>query len=419
MQIRKWDAFRVYLLITGVSSLLFGMIFTLNLVYQAEVIGLNPLQLVLVGTLLEATAFIFEIPTGVVADVYSRRLSVLVGYLLIGVGFMIEGGFPLFGAVLLNQIIWGIGVTFTSGALEAWIADEVGEERLPNVLMRGAQVGRFGSILGIVLSGVLGSLSLALPVLMGGIGFVGLALLLVLFMPEQGFKRIPRAERENTWSHMRTTFTSGIRTARLSPLLMTFLVISLVIGAHSEGFDRLWRAFMTESFTFPQIAGLGIAVWFSMFSIVGMLLQTAAVEIMRRRLDTAQQPRVGRVLTAISAAWAGGILLFALSGSFALAVVGLMVIEIMRGVADPLVQVWINRNIPSPVRATVLSTAPQLNALGQIGAGPAVGWVGVRFGLRIAITTTAAILFPVGLLYRRATRLSRINPIVEPAVEPA
>jgi hypothetical protein len=46
--------------------------------------GLNPLQLVLVGTVLEATAFLAEIPTGVLADVYSRRWSVIVGGPLVG-----------------------------------------------------------------------------------------------------------------------------------------------------------------------------------------------------------------------------------------------------------------------------------------------------------------------------------------------
>src|SRR3954451_7221110 len=115
MHLRKWDAYRVYLILSGGSSLLFSMIFTLNLVYEAKVVGLTPLQLVLVGTTLETTAFLFEIPTGIVADLYSRRLSVIIGFFLIGIGFTIEGSLAFFAAVLLNQVIWGIGSTFTSG----------------------------------------------------------------------------------------------------------------------------------------------------------------------------------------------------------------------------------------------------------------------------------------------------------------
>ncbi len=53
------------------SSLFFWVIITVEIVYQATVVGLNPLQLVLVGTFLEIVTFIFEVPTGIVADLYS------------------------------------------------------------------------------------------------------------------------------------------------------------------------------------------------------------------------------------------------------------------------------------------------------------------------------------------------------------
>src|SRR3989338_5885475 len=119
----KHKPLNVYLTIRFFSALLFSVIVTVNLVYQATVVGLNPLQLVLVGTMLEVITFIFEVPTGIVADVYSRKLSVMIGLLLIGLGFTVEGLFPFFSAVLIAQVIWGIGFTFVSGAREAWIAD--------------------------------------------------------------------------------------------------------------------------------------------------------------------------------------------------------------------------------------------------------------------------------------------------------
>jgi DHA3 family tetracycline resistance protein-like MFS transporter len=89
---------------------------------------MDPLQLVLTGTTLEVTVLIFEIPTGVLADVYSRRLSTILGVALIGGSLIIEGSFPLFAIVLLSQVIWGIGWTLISGAHDAWIADEIGAD---------------------------------------------------------------------------------------------------------------------------------------------------------------------------------------------------------------------------------------------------------------------------------------------------
>ncbi|MBL8120560.1 MAG: MFS transporter, partial [Anaerolineae bacterium] len=128
IQSRKMNARRMYLIVSTVMALSFSMTFGAVEVYKVQTVGLNALQLVLVGTVLELSIFLFEIPTGVVADVYSRRLSMVIGLVLIGAGFMLEGSTATFGAVLGSQVLWGIGYTFTSGATQAWITDEVGEE---------------------------------------------------------------------------------------------------------------------------------------------------------------------------------------------------------------------------------------------------------------------------------------------------
>lgn len=73
------NAYQVYLILQGATTLLSSMVFTVNLVYQATVVHLDPLQLVLVGILLKSVVFICEVPTGVVANVYSRRLSIIIG----------------------------------------------------------------------------------------------------------------------------------------------------------------------------------------------------------------------------------------------------------------------------------------------------------------------------------------------------
>jgi DHA3 family tetracycline resistance protein-like MFS transporter len=102
---RKLGAYPVYLFLSGSFPLFFTMMAMISAIYRVETAGLNPLQLVLVGTVLELSVFIFEIPTGIVADMRSRRLSVIIGYFLIGLGLMVEGAFPLFSTILLAQVI--------------------------------------------------------------------------------------------------------------------------------------------------------------------------------------------------------------------------------------------------------------------------------------------------------------------------
>src|SRR6476469_7066414 len=121
--LREADATSTFYVLTAVAALAFALCFTLNLVFQYRVVGLDPFQMVLVGTVLEATCFLFEVPTGLVADLHSRRVS-----FIIGACCAVEGIVATFAAAVIGNVVWGIGYTFTSGALQAWITDEVGQE---------------------------------------------------------------------------------------------------------------------------------------------------------------------------------------------------------------------------------------------------------------------------------------------------
>jgi DHA3 family tetracycline resistance protein-like MFS transporter len=104
----KLNARFVYLFIEFSASMFFSMMFVVTSLYEATIAGLTPVQLILVGTTLEVAAFIFEVPTGIVADMYSRKLSIVIGYILMGVGFLIEGFFPAFLPILLAQVVWAL-----------------------------------------------------------------------------------------------------------------------------------------------------------------------------------------------------------------------------------------------------------------------------------------------------------------------
>ena len=134
-------AYSVYLLFRFVCSLAVSMSTVLSIVYHLEVVQLDAFQLVLVGTVQETSCFLFEMPTGVVADLYSRRRSVLIGMFLYGLGFLMEGALPWFAPVLLAQVVWGCGDTFT-GALEAWIASGKGQTHRQGVLQGAVKWGK-------------------------------------------------------------------------------------------------------------------------------------------------------------------------------------------------------------------------------------------------------------------------------------
>src|SRR5690554_3668888 len=102
----KLSAYRVYMIYAGISAFLFNLVFTVNELYRIEIAGFNALQLVLMGTAVELSCFVFEIPTGILADLKSRKLSVIIGVVLIGVGFIVEGLAPFFIVILFCQVVW-------------------------------------------------------------------------------------------------------------------------------------------------------------------------------------------------------------------------------------------------------------------------------------------------------------------------
>ncbi|MBL8162027.1 MAG: MFS transporter [Anaerolineae bacterium] len=413
---RKWDARRVYLLISGATAFFFNLVFTVNMVYQVQTVGLSPLQLVLVGTTLELAIFFFEVPTGVVADVYSRRLSIIIGFALIGLGFCVEGLFPSFIAILAAQVLWGIGYTFTSGAQQAWITDEVGEGQIGPIFIRASQIGNLIGIPSTLFALLLGSLLLNLPIVLGGLLFIALAAFLVLVMPEHGFKAKPAAERESTWREMSTTLRAGLREVRGQPVLLALLGIGLFVGLYSEGFDRLNTAHLLESFTLPQIAGVQPVALIGIIGMVGGLIAIVVMRVVEKRLNMRDGRALARVVYLCNALLVGAIIGFALAGSFVVAVLLRWLVTILRTVIDPLQSTWMNQHIDSSVRATVISMTGQVDAFGQIAGGPPVGLLGDRFGIRAALVASGLILSPVLLLYARVLRSEHLI-VSEPAPE--
>ena len=397
------DAYKLYLFMTAVQAVALTTVFTINLVYQVQQVGLNALQLVLVGTTLELTAFLMEIPTGVVADVYSRRLSVIVGFLLLGIGFIVEGGLPIFEALLVAQVIMGLGHTFLSGATSAWIVDEIGYERASGAFLRSSQVAQVASFLAIGLSIALASYSLQLAIITGGVILLLLAALLALVMPERGFARSAAGERES-WRTFSATLRDGVRLIRARQILLLIIITMVIHGAFSEGFDRLSTAHILQNFQLPPLGALNEIAWFGIISAVSMPLTLGATEVIRRRLDLTDGRTVAQTLTTVYLVMIGSVLLFTLGQSFALILLGFWLTQAARGLRNPLMDAWLNLYVESDLRATVLSIGGQADAFGQIAGGPVVGAIGLWRSVRVAIACSALMLLPILLVFRRTLR---------------
>lgn len=412
----------VYFALEAALALFMSIFGTVTTIYRVQAAGLNPLQLTLVGTALEGSVFLLQLPTGALADTFSRRASVIVGVFLTGAGFLLEGLFPVFWTILLAQVLWGAGYCFINGAEEAWISDEVGVERANQAFLRASQVWMAAQMVGVAISVALASVRLSLPLVTAGALTLALGVALIPLMPES--RRAPRPEDNQEagaapslgerLAAVGRTARAGLALTRARPVLLLILAITLFQGMSSEGFDRLGEAHFLMDTGLPSLGPLQPVVWFGVFSVAIALVGLGATEVARRRVNTTSHGAVSRALLGLIVALLACLVVFALAPGFAVAAVAYVAANAIRRVVGPLSTAWMNQSADARSRATVLSLEGQADALGQIAGGPVVGAIGLAVSLPAALLASAAALLPALALYLRAVA-RREEVVVEAA----
>lgn len=389
-------------------------------VYLVQELQLTPLQLVLMGTAMEGAVFLFEIPTGVVADTYSRRLSLVIGYLGMGAAWVAVGLVSAPWLIIALWAVWGLAYTFTSGAEQAWIADEVGAENIGTIFLRATRFWQAGAVVGLVLQVALGIVSLRAGVVLGGVFTIACGLGCIVFMPETGFRRRPRAERASALVEMRSTAAAGARYAWAAPVILLLVGVDFFMGASSEAFDRLKEAHFLRDVGLPGIGSLDPVVWFGLFWLAAMVLGFSAIGPLIKNVERRGRQAVAYFLFGFTSLELVAMLVFALTRSTWVAVAALLGVFFARDLASPLYDTWLNEQITdSSVRATVLSISGQSNAIGQAGGGPVLGGIGNVWGIRAALAAGAVAIAPALALYARAIAHHGREPELEELPLPA
>lgn len=391
----------VYLLFGAWGGFAWSLIGAAYALYYITVADLDPLQLVLVGTALETSYFLWEIPTGVLADTFSRRLSVIAGTGIIGLAWIGQGLVPLFLAIAGFEILRGLGEAFTHGAIEAWVAGEVGDDGLEALFLRETQLTQIAGFVGLPIGVLLATFDLRIPIVLGGALGVALALLLVFVMPE---RHHPRRDEVRTWRATVGTARRGLSAVRTSALLVALLGAEFFWGAASEGSDRLSDAHLLIDLHFPP-SGITPVVAFGVLSLAATIVIIVTAHLTRRVVRRLDERVVSRSLVALQLVRVAGRAAFALAPTWALALVPWFFEAMIRASFYPLFNAWLIRRTDEAVRATVLSTTSVSNALGQIGGGPISGAIGNLYGIPSALLSSAALLFPGALFFARATGL--------------
>ena len=374
--------------------------FTLALIDRIDA---GPLTLALVGTTLEVCYTLAEVPTGVLADRYGRKPSILVGLVLLGVGFGLVA-IPNLAVVVGAQLFTGIGWTCLSGADVAWITDEVGEDTARPLYATGARAAMLGSVAGIGTGVALGQLELWVPLVAAAIAFATVAAVLAVCMPETA----PARTHEDRLTMLETVRRTRVQ-VRARPAMAVVLAVMLAAGLGGEGIDRLWQfhLFADEADDDGTIAVVGLL--FAAGLLLGALVATGVERLLKD--DDPATPR--RLVGLANAGIAVSVLLLAVA-PWGVAAAGFVVSAALREGCFPLIQAWVNRGADPATRATLNSLVGQSESMGEIGGGPLLGGIGAAAGVPAALVTSAAVFAVGGLLTRW-----RPDPVEDAPTRPA
>ncbi len=238
---------------------------------------------------------------------------------------------------------------------------------------------------------------------------------MIWLMPETGFKPTPREDR-TTFQSMGDTLKNGVKLVRGKPILISILTLGLIYGAYSEGFDRLWAAHFLQDMTLPVIGNLQPVAWFGIIRAVSMLLSIGLTEFANRKVKTDDHGLVARAVLSLNVAMVIGLLTFAVSSNFVLALLAYWLTASARRTLNPVYTAWVNEHLESNVRATVISMTSQIDAFGQFLGGPIIGFIGTALGVPYALIGSGLILsIALPLLVRTIRRdRDKIPQVVEP-----
>jgi len=388
------------------------MTFGMYALYVVRDVGLTPFQLLVAGAVLEFTVVAFEIPTGILADAVSRRLSVIIGCLVVGVGWMVMGLFPSFEGILAGEFLWGFGFTFISGANDAWLADEVGEERAAKIYPQAAQWRQAAVVAGVLAAAALAFVDLRLPFILGGVGGIALGVFLAGTMTEAGWQPTP-AEGRSGWGTVRQIAVDAFGAARIRPMVRAAVAIRLMVGAASEVFYRLYGYHLLEEIGVPE--GTNEVLLFGAIGVAAQAGTFGVIALGRRASADGSRASASRVLWVLYLVYIVGPLAFAFAPNASIAIAFAVMTLWVASAEPPFFVMWVNRGLDSRTRATVLSGTGQADSLGQTVSALGFGALATATSVRIALAGAAGLAAPA-LALVRTKPLEEREPQEEAAV---
>jgi MFS family permease len=362
---------RNYQVLAGLYTLAASLIWGVNTLFLLDA-GLSIQEVFIANAVFSGGMVLFEIPTGVVADTVGRRVSYLLSIVVLAATTILyllaaraDAGVWTFAAV---SLFMGLGFTFYSGALEAWLVDalhSVGEAGdLDHVFARAQQVTGAAMLVGTTSGGFLGQIDLGVPFAVRAALLVGLFMVSWRTMHDLGFTPRP-LELSHIGAELREQTRVGVTYGWRQPGLRLLMLSGVVRGAFFS-----WAFYSAQ----PYLLGLlsEDKIWVVGVITALMSLSTIAgnqvVEVLTRHCG-----RRSTIILAGSIIATLASVMMGVTDSFWVAVPSFLLITGSLGMISPVRQAYVHHVAPSEHRATVISFDAMMASMGGVGGQLGLG----------------------------------------------
>lgn len=371
---------KIYYLIQFLSSLAFGSIIPIYVLYFRDY-QLNLFQIALLASIFEASILITELPTGYLADLYGRKLSVVLSNLSLFFGGAVFILFPSLAGFILAEILIGLGESLKSGALAAWRVDSLKHhnetEKQKKVFGAGTKCKTAGNLFGLIFGGYLGSFNLKLTWLPFTLIFLFSFFFLFFLMPEEYRKKtnsIP--QKAKPLNQFRETVRESLSLLKLERLILALIILGLFSEFSYETISQYWQVHFHEGLNIsPEYFG-----WIVAASSVILILSLNLVLSLSSKFKSE-----AKFVILLQIGFITSLMIIALSINLYLAIILFIALQIFQGYKEPILLDLYNQSIPSHRRATLLSFINLTNSTGEVLAGLCIGIIALNFGLKVTL----------------------------------
>ena len=379
---------RTYYVLTAGNTLAASLIWGINTIFLLDA-GLTNFEAFAANACFTAGMVLFEIPTGVVADRWGRRVSFLCGTLTLaattGLYVLLWQLHSVFVWWAIISALLGLGFTFFSGATEAWLVDALAATRfdgqLEGVFARGQVVIGVMTLSGSVAGGFLAQLTnLGVPYVARTAILLGMFVVALIMMHDLGFTP---ARGKRPVAEMKRILDSSVEHGLKVPAVRATMLAGMFSGgigiyvfyALQPHLLNLWGNQKAYG-----IAGL-VAALVAAAQILSGFLTPLIRRAFRRRTSA---------LLFLEALAVAMLALIGLAGNFWVTTVLIMLWALAAYVGTPIRQAYLNGMIPSHERATILSFDSLINSTGGIVAQPLLGKSADVWGYQVSYLLSAA-----------------------------